>query len=487
MLKMAKNSDVTKEEQTEIISFLADFTHDPVGFVYASFPWGEGELKNKKPSEWQLKLLAEIGEGLKTVDEVVREAVASGHGIGKSALVSWIILWAISTHEDARGVVTANTDTQLKSKTWSELAKWHRLFIGKALFKYTATSLFSVDNEHEKTWRIDAIPWSDTNPEAFAGLHNEGKRILVIFDEASAISDKIWEVTEGALTDANTEIVWCAFGNPTRNSGRFFDCFHKYRRLWKSHQVDSRTVAISNKKQLQEWVDTYGEDSDFVRVRVKGLFPNSSVMQFISTKLVGEAQQRNLHPTQFDFAPTVIGVDPSWTGEDEFVIYLRQGLFSKRLGVYQKNDDDIRMAGIIANFEDEYNADAVNVDMGYGTGIVSAGRTMGRSWLLVPFGGESSKEGYANKRSEMWGDMKDWLKDGGVIEDDNVLRDDLIGPEAFINLKGKIQLESKDSMKKRGIPSPNRADALALTFARAVVKNKFKRKRAVAKTSYNPF
>lgn len=467
MAKKTNNSVViTEDEKLELAKFLAGYSKNPVGFVYAAFPWGEGELAGKEPDKWQIELLTDIQLGLKTIDTVIREAVASGHGIGKSALVSWIILWAIATHEDTKGVVTANTDTQLKSKTWAELAKWYRLFIAKDLFKFTATSIFSAEPEHEKTWRIDAIPWSKDNPEAFAGLHNQGKRILVIFDEASAIADEIWEVTEGALTDSDTEIIWCAFGNPTRNNGRFFDCFGLHRHLWKNKQIDSRTVAISNKKQLQEWVDTYGIDSDFVKVRVRGIFPSTSAKQFIPGQYIDQARGKNIHKHEFDFAPAVIGVDPSWSGDDEFVIWLRQGRMAKKLGIYQKNDDDVAMASIVAGFQDDYKATAVFIDMGYGTGIASVGNTiLNRTWTLVAFGSKSSKKGFVNKRAEMWGDMKQWLKDGGCIEDDDNLCRELGSPEAYVNQKGEIILESKDDMKRRGVRSPNRADALALTFA----------------------
>ena len=189
-------------------------------------------------------------------------ATSSGHGIGKSSLVSWLILWALSTFPDTRGVVTANTATQLRSKTWAELTKWHNLFVLKHWFSVTATAIFSSDPAHEKTWRVDAIPWSKNNTEAFAGLHNQGKRILVVFDEASAIDDPVWEVTEGALTDTGTEIIWAVFGNPTRNTGRFADCFRKYKHRWKRFQVDSRSARMTNKAQIAQWIEDYGEDSD---------------------------------------------------------------------------------------------------------------------------------------------------------------------------------------------------------------------------------
>lgn len=397
-----------------------------------------------------------------------------------SCLVSWLILWAIATHEDTKGVITANTETQLRTKTWAELSKWYRLFIGREFFDMTATSIFSVEESHEKTWRIDAIPWSKDNPEAFAGLHNQGKRILVIFDEASAIFDEIWRVTEGAMTDANTDITWCCFGNPTRNSGKFYDCFHSESKYWQTLQLDSRQVAISNKSVLNKWIEQYGIDSDFVKVRVLGQFPSAGDNQLIPRDLVDEAMKRKAEERQYKFAPAIIGVDPAWSGNDTLAIYLRQGIYTKKLKELPKNDNDMEVARMIAGFQDQYGASAVFIDMGYGTGIYSAGKDMGRTnWKIVPFGSKSDKEDYANKRAEMWFEMKKWLQEGGCI-DDEALAKELIAPEAHINARGKHCLESKDDMKRRGIASPNLADALALTFAfpvRVNINMKYKRLR----------
>lgn len=406
-----------------------------------------------------------------------------------SALVSWLILWAMTTHEDTRGVVTANTDGQLKSKTWPELSTWYSRFIMKDLFTLTATSLFANQEGHEKTWRIDAIPWSERNTEAFAGLHNHGKRILIVFDEASAIIDKIWEVTEGAMSDSDTEKIWVAFGNPTRTNGRFFDCFHKNRNYWHTKKVDSRTVDITDKKMIADWAEQWGEDSDFFKVRVRGEFPSVSDSQFISGAIVEKAVERIPTPLTYKNLPAIIGVDPAWTGSDALEIVLRQGPFYKHLRTMEKNDDDVRTAGIIARYEDEYHAAAVFIDSGYGTGIYSAGKAMGRVWRIVSFAEKPTSDAYANKRAEMWGEMKRWLIDEGNIEDDQQLKDDLTGPEAYINLRGKIQLESKDDMKKRGLPSPNKADALALTFAYPVLMepDAFGGRRDMCNTEYNPF
>ena len=482
------------EKHDELFEALGALTHDPLAFVYFAYPWGEPgtPLEDMEgPDEWQIQILKDIGEQLKKgkdLQTAIQEAVASGHGIGKSALISWLIHFAIATHENTRGVVTANTEGQLRTKTWPELSKWHNMFIAKDLFTYTATAIFSSDKDYEKTWRIDAIPWSKNSPESFAGLHNQGNRILVLFDEASAIDDVIWEVTEGALTDANTEIIWCAFGNPTRNSGRFRECFRKYRKFWNTYQIDSRTVKISNKAKINEWLEAYGEDSDFFKVRVRGVFPSASDLQFISTEIADKAQKQSYKPGALEHLPVIIGVDPAWTGSDSLEIVMRQGYYMKSLASIPKNDDDWRMAQLIAQFEDEYKADAVFIDMGYGTGIYSIGKQLGRKWRLIEFGGKSNDPVYLNMRAYMWGQMKEWLREGGSIPpNDQGLYDDLTSPEAIIDKNGRIQLESKKDMKDRGLPSPNKGDALALTFAARVVKKSETGNRIVANTSYSPF
>lgn len=478
---------MTRKEMLELTSFLAGFTKDPLSFVRACFRWGEGELAGRNIEQWQIDLLADIRDGLKTPDEVIKTAIASGHGVGKSAIVSWLILWAVSTRENTRGIITANTDTQLRTKTMPELQKWYNRFLGKDLFTCTATAIFSVETELEKTWRIDAIPWSENNPEAFAGLHNQGNRILVVFDEASAIANIIWEVMEGAMTDANTEIIWAVFGNPTRNTGRFYDCFHRDRKFWHTRQIDSRAVSFSNKQQIAEWIEARGLDSDFVKVRVLGQFPSASELQFIPRSIVEAARGKHLQLHQYNFAPVIIGVDPAWTGGDEIAIVKRQGLASWILATYQKNDNDFELASRIAAFEDAEKADAVLIDMGYGTGVYSAGKVMGRNWQLVGFGNKSPDVGFYNLRAYGWGRMKQWLIDGGAIPDNQQLCDDLTAPETKPRDDGKVQLESKDSMKKRGLPSPNIADALAITFMRPVVKQERREMKWANNTPYNIF
>lgn len=460
----------------ELISDIAGFTHDPDGFVYYAYPWGNGDLKTHKPRAWQREVLQDIGNHLsnpETRHQPCMVARSSGHGIGKSALIAWIIDWGMSTFDGCKVVVTANTESQLRTKTWPEITKWFKKSINSHWWSINATSIHSIDEAHKENWRTDAITWSKNNTESFAGLHNQGKRIIVIMDEASAIDDKVWEVAEGALTDADTEIIWIVFGNPTRSTGRFRECFRRFRDNWNNKCIDSRDVEGTNKQLFERWVKDYGEDSDFIKVRVKGQFPSQSMKQFISEADVDAAYGRHLRENQYAWAPKILTLDPAWEGDDKLVIGLRQGLAFKILRKIPKNDNDVEIANILARIEDEEKADAVFIDGGYGTGVVSVGRTLKRDWQIVWFSGASNDPGCLNKRAEMWKLMRDWLKEGGAIPEDTELRDDLIGPETVPRLDGKIQIESKKDMKDRGLPSPNCGDALALSFAYPVaIKNR---------------
>jgi len=483
----------------ELISDLAEYANDPLGFVYWAFTWGEAELINSPgPEPWQVDILSRLGEGLLSIDEAIRLAVKSGHGIGKSALVAWIILWAISTMEDTKGVVTANTENQLKTKTWVEVATWYRRFIGKELFKMTATAMFSTDPEHAATWRIDMVPWSTKNTEAFAGLHNQGKRILVIFDEASAIDDLIWEVTEGALTDKNTQIIWCAFGNPTKNSGRFRDCHDggKFAKRWNSLTVDSRLVSFTNKGQIKEWVDDYGVDSDFVRIRVRGLFPRVDENSFISLDLAIEATSRPIYPSMDE--PIVIGVDVARFGSNNTVLYARQGRNARTLPIKVFNGlSTIEVAQEVVLMMNELGAAIAFIDEGgVGGGVLDNCRHMRIPCQGVHFGGKATNLNlergvkYKNKRSEMYGAVRDFLKEGAIplrirgVEIE--FPEELSGPTYSLNEKDQIVLERKEAMARRGIESPDVGDALALTFAYPVSTGRKVQTARVAK-NYDPF
>lgn len=458
-------------ETEELANDIGSFAFDPLGHALYAYEWGKGELIGEgrdRPRRWQKEVFEYIGERLQnpaTRYKPIKIAVCSGHGIGKSAFISMLVKWGMDTCVGCNAVVTANTGQQLNTKTWPELAKWFRMALTRDWFDVKSESIRSTDPEYEKNWKADAVTWSEHNTEAFAGLHNAGKVIILVMDEASAIADKVWEVAEGALTDQDTVIIWVAFGNGTRATGRFRDCFDRLKHRWKTWQIDSRDVEGTNKEEIAELIADNGIDSDVVKVRVRGMFPSQSYKQFISTDLVDAAFGKHLRKEQYSFAPKILTCDPAWEGDDELVIGLRQGLSFKILKVMPKNDNDIFIANLLARYEDELGCDAVFIDAGYGTGIVSAGRTMGREWQLVWFGGASNDPGCHLKRDEMINSVKKWLAEGGSIPDDKVLHGQLVGIEAIPMLDGKVKIESGKDMKKRGVASPDRLMALALSFA----------------------
>lgn len=466
----------------ELFDKLASFRDNIPGFVHWAFPWGEPgtELENQSgPEEWQLDQMVRISDRIKAGGAagcMVEEDISSGHGVGKSCQVSWMILWAISTCADTRGIVTANTEEQLRKKTWAELAKWYGLFIGRKLFTLTATAIFIAgDRDREKKWRIDQSSWSKENTEAFAGLHNQGKRLLLIFDEASAIDDKVWTVARGALTDANTEIIWARYGNPTRTSGEFFNQCTKGRRN-NYARVDSRRVTFSNKKLIADWIEEYGEDSDFVRVRVKGMFPRAGYDNFISPGLVTEARRRRLTPDVYASHQKVLAIDPARFGDDSSVVTLRQGMKVHEQWSYH-GFDGFELANRIAEIVRENGPIACIVYDAIGNGAdldTTLRRIPGLNMPLIPvMWGQPAKDDkqYFNQRSEAWGKMRDFLENGSIPDNDE-LANQLTSLSYGYDARFRIQLQSKKELKRDGGKSPDRADSLALSFIPELIDRK---------------
>jgi hypothetical protein len=458
----------------EILDELGACGGDPLRFVMFAFPWGEPHTQladRAGPEPWQLAVLEDLRTGLLTPEQAIRVATVSGNGVGKSALVAWIILWAFSTFEDTRGVVTANTEGQLKTKTWAELGKWFYMFIGRAMFSLTATALFA--KERERTWRVDMVPWSENNVAAFQGLHNEGKRLFMLFDEASGIADVIWEAADGCMTDANTERLWMVCGNPNHPIGRFRDCFPggKQAWRWRSHKVDSRDVSFTDKAEFEAWAKAEGEDSDFFRVRVKGEFPRVGFNSFISPAVVAEARARDVMVHRDE--PLILGVDVARFGDDASVVFFRKGRDARGMqpAVF-RGLDTMQLAARVAEFAASYRPDGIFVDGGgVGGGVIDRLRQLRVHCIEVQFGAkpdrlqlEADASLCANKRAEIWSAMREWLK-GGAIPDDDQLDAELCAPMYGYNAQNAILLEAKEAMRKRGVPSPDMADALALTFA----------------------
>lgn len=458
---------------------------DPLAFVMFCFPWGQAGTpleRHTGPRGWQREQLEDIRNHIRQQKwnlsqgkplEMYREADVSGRGIGKSADVSFLTWWMQTTRIGSTVILTSNTEQQLKSRTWAELGKWHTLAINAHWFDRSATALRPApwfEEAVKRDLKIDtgyyyaqAQLWSEENPDAFAGVHNPNG-VMVLFDEASGIPQPIWNVTEGFFTEPVVDRYWFAFSNGRRNTGAFFECFHKNRNYWRRRQIDSRTVEGTDTAIYEKIIAQYGEDSDVARVEVKGQFPRQGDKQFISAEAVDGAVARE---TLSDpAAALMMGVDVARYGGDSSVIRFRRGRDGRSIPpIKLKGLDNMQLAYRVAEAIDRYNPDAAAVDAGNGTGVIDRLREMGYRVHEVWFGSKSTDPGFANRRAEMWDRMREWLT-GGCIDDDPDLRDDLLGPEySFANNGDAIILESKEKMKARGLASPDNGDALALTFA----------------------
>ena len=453
---------------------------NPLAFVLFCYPWGQKgtPLENfTGPRKWQREILLDIAEHIKQnngkVDfDVMREAVASGRGIGKSALVSWLEHWMLSTRIGATVIVSANSESQLRSVTWAEITKWLSMSINSHWFEVSATRVMPakwltelVERDLKKGtryWGVEGRLWSAENPDAYAGVHNYDG-VMVIFDEASGIDDSIWSVTSGFFTENTPNRFWLAFSNPRRNSGYFYEAFHSKREFWKNRNIDARQVEGTDKNVYEQIIDEYGADSVQAHVEVYGMFPNASDDQFISVNVVDEAMQREKYKD--NTAPIIIGVDPARFGSDSTVIAVRQGrdvIAIKR----HKGDDTMETVGRVIEAIEEYQPALVNIDEGgLGAGVVDRLKEQRYKIKGVNFGNKAKNSMmYGNKRAEMWGDMREWLKSAS-IPGDRYLKSDLISPMMKPDSKGSIFLESKKDMRARGLASPDAADAIALTFA----------------------
>jgi hypothetical protein len=474
--------------QQTLIEDIASFYDDPLGYVLYNFPWntpGTPLANHTGPRTWQREFLIQWGAEIKQRGFTGTEPVlpiniarGSGHGIGKTALAAWICKFIHDTRPYSRGTVTANTDTQLKTKTWAEVGKWHEMSLTRHWSDYFASrgNMRLVNVQNPATWFVQAQTCEERNSEAFAGQHAENSTSFYVFDESSAVPNKIKEVSDGGLTDG--EPMRFAFGNLTRNRGWFYDAAHKQKHRWLYDHIDSRDVEGTNKELIQQWIDDYGEDSDYVRVRVRGLAPRSGSIQFISQELITGAQKR---PAVSDaFAPIVIGVDVARFGHHQSVIRARHGRNARTYPVrrYRGVSTD-QLARFVVEYRNEIEATgarvaAIFVDgAGVGGGVVDQLRALGCGNVIEVSGGERAYDGkkYANKRAECWGLLRDWLKIGAIDSKDSALQYDLESCEYGFTGKSQILLADKRQLNlddPDDSDSPDDGDALALTFAEPV-------------------
>lgn len=492
------DGDLTPEEQLQ--NDIANFYDDPLGYVMYSFPWDTNpelevcELQSPYreqfncdygPDVWACELLDTLGAEIKanafdgrTPVDPIQISVASGHGIGKTAFAAWIIKFVMDTRANSRGTVTSNTDTQLRTKTWAELGKWHRMSMTTHWCQFTSArgNMAMRNKENPDGWFCHAQTCREENSEAFAGQHAPTSTSWYLFDEASGIPDKIHEVREGGLSDG--EPMTFDFGNPTRNTGRFKENMEgRFKRAYIKRFIDSRNVFITNKNDIERKKELYGPDSDYFKVRVRGMFPDQGSMQFIPTNLVEEAQARKV--VEDRYAPIIMGVDVARFGDDDSVIFTRIGYDARSIPILRFNGLDA------PELEDEIIAECnrlgrmglhptvIFVDStGVGGPVADHLRRKGYHALDVNFGKGGGK-GYRYKSDRIYGELKDSLpklclptnKDNHGQD----LYDELTQREFGYTTDGsKVHLEPKKDFKMRIGRSPDVGDAIAITFGQDI-------------------
>ncbi|RJQ04433.1 MAG: terminase B [Bacillota bacterium] len=415
------------------------------------------------PEDYQAAALQDLAAG----DKV---AIRSGHGVGKTAVEAWAVLWFLSTRPFPKVPCTAPTEHQLYDLLWAELAKWLSRSKIAGAFTWTQTKVFA--NRHPERWF--AVARTSNKPENMQGFHED--HLLFVVDEVFGVADSIMAVVAASLTGVENKLLIA--GNPTRLSGYAYDAFHSWRQSWSLHHVNAETSARVSRAWLENMARDLGRDSDLYRVRVLGEFPRGEASAFIDLETCELAVARfgdaDLGPAT---EPFIIGVDVARFGDDETVLAVRQGRRLRELRPYRKQDT-METTGRVVAAAREIRAANPQVpirahidDTGLGGGVtdrlVELRPELAREGLsieIVPctFGG-AGDDYYADSGAVMWAAMRDWLKEG-AIPDDPVLVGQLSSRRHALTSKGKIRLESKDDMRRRGLRSPDRADALALTF-----------------------
>ena len=422
------------------------------------------EILQFEPDIWQQEVLTDLANHN-------RVAVRSGQGVGKTGVEAVALLWFTACFSNARVVATAPTLKQLHDVLWSEVSKWQsRSPLLQHILKWTKTRVYMKGNEE----RWFAVARTATKPENMQGFHEDN--MLFIVDEASGVTDAIMEAIHGTLSGDNNKLLMC--GNPTKTSGTFYNSFHGDRDRYRCHKVSSRDSKRTNKDNIDFLIAKYGEGSNVVRVRVDGEFPLAEDDTFITLTMIESAIN-----TEIDLSGNItFGVDVARYGDDKTVIAVKQGN-SMTLPIIRHGQDLMRTVGdTVRLYRDTLKRCpnyrgmiTVNVDdTGLGGGVTDRLAEVKIEEKLrqmdinaINFGGKidnkDAAENYANMGTWLWAKLRDDLQAGNLaFPNDTELVAQLSTRKYALNSKGKIVLESKDAMKKRGIPSPDKGDAVAL-------------------------
>lgn len=445
---------------------MARFYGDPLGFVRYVFDWGQGDLAEwSGPDEWQTEFLTKLREAIRDRqdDEPVKIAVKSGRGTGKTAVEAWLILWLMSTRPHFAGFATANTGDQLDDKLWRELSMWWSRAINKHWFQWSATRFHQVD--HKSTWGVDALKWSENNPDALGGLHNGGRGQCAIVDEGSGVPAPIFDVIDATMTDPDSFVF--VFANPLRKSGRFYELFTRFSHRWITQTVDARRAKAANQAKIAQDIEDWGADSDYIRVNVLGEFPRQDTDTLIPMPLIEAARVRTSEGNE-RFRP-VWGLDVARYGDDRTALCIRRHRKLESIETW-RGLDTMQTAGRVKNLWDETPLDdrpsRIVIDViGIGAGVVDRLRELSlpiRALNVSELPAVRAK--FHRLRDEMYWKGREWFETMAVECRDPVVGAELADVTYGYTSNGQIKVERKDDIKERLGRSPDVGEALLLSL-----------------------
>jgi len=419
-----------------------------------SFEFFVTKLLGALPSKQQLEVIRAVDDGATHI------AIKSGHGVGKTTLMSWFIIWFGLFREDTKIPMTAPTASQLYDILIPEISKWRQKlpsFLKDEVEVQKEKVVFANGNfAVARTARPD-------KPEALQGFH--GTHIAFILEEASGIPEKIFEVAEGALTSENSFALMA--GNPTRTSGFFYQTFAHPDGVWKLFTFNAEESENVSRKAILNFQKKYGKDSDVYRVRVKGEFPRGSSNAVFPVDLIESAIYRDVWDTT---GIEIWGLDVADYGDDRSVLARRHGKNLYQYDYVRNYDADDLVRWLVREYKKaKVKPKIIFVDtIGSGASIPSMAEKAG---LKIVYGAKASNkavnhEEYQNARAEWFFKMREALEDEGKLINDDELIGELGAITYHINDQtGKLQIEAKDKIRKSLGRSPDIADAFALTFA----------------------
>ena len=438
-------------QENPFVAFVNRYHKQPVEFCV--------NVLGITPDPPQRQLLEDIASGERHI------SVKSGHGTGKSASLAMAATWFACTRIGFKVVMTAPTAPQLYDALWAETKMYFRRLpaVIRDLFEIKAEriELKSAPEEGFITVRTA----SKERPEALAGIH--ANHVLLIADEASAIPEEIFESAVGSMSGENATTILT--GNPTRLSGLFYRTHHDLQDDWVTYTWSSEHSPRVTQEFIDKILRTYGQESNQYRVRVLGEFPLTDDDTLIARPRVEAAMAR-----QIDVNPQGTrywALDVARYGSDNSVLGERIGNSITWLES-KSNLDTMNLAGWVKHKYDgvptHERPRIILIDViGVGAGVVDR-----LTELKLPVRGVNVSEsamvfsdGY-RLRDQLWLDVKMWLEsDLASLPNDRLLVEELVSPTYSFMSNGKLKLESKEAMKRRGVKSPDKADCIALTFA----------------------